>query len=95
MSRIGVMLIIGCAVPFDASAYCQPVTQPIVMPPPTFNPSYPNTVKQPPYKPLSSTMAGSAAGYSATKSYRQPSHVSKAHVQKSHTRHASTTRAHH
>jgi len=56
------LLVMACAAFFGQCifAYSQPVTPPIILPPPIFNPSYPYTVPQPPYKPISPGAAATA-----------------------------------
>jgi hypothetical protein len=53
-------LLVGCAVVFGTcvlveNAQAQYVPPPTPLPPPVFNPSSPNTVPQPSYKPITPT----------------------------------------
>jgi hypothetical protein len=53
-------LLVGCAVVFGACVLIEPaqaqyVPPPTPLPPPVFNPSSPNTVPQPSYKPITPT----------------------------------------
>jgi hypothetical protein len=58
-------IVVGCAGFFSACCAYAQYFEPAPPPPPVFNPSYPYTVPQPPYKPLSpaipSTLLGSGA----------------------------------